>query len=172
MARSLNLQSYTNFHSVLNFNRDSKRICIFLTLCYLIYVQALDMDSTVCRCTTKSKFGKPFVVLWNSPTEGCHVNFSVNIELEKHGILTNSNQTWDGEVVTVFYNGQLGLYPFYRNEDKKRKYNAGLPQVRCSFPLRFLNLLAVLIDYLVFLTNWLIWYLKVDKLTDEFIWIY
>jgi hypothetical protein len=26
----------------------------------------------------------------------------------------------------------------------------------------------------VFLTNWLIWYLKVDKLTDEheFIWIY
>jgi hyaluronoglucosaminidase len=91
------------------------------------------MNSTVCRCTTKSKFGKPFVVLWNSPTEGCHVNFSVNIELQKYGILTNSNQTWDGEVVTVFYNGQLGLYPFYRNEDKTMKYNDGLPQVRGFF---------------------------------------
>ena len=69
------------------------------------------------------------MVLWNSPTEGCHVNFSVNIELQKYGILTNSNQTWDGEVVTVFYNGQLGLYPFYRNEDENMKYNDGLPQL-------------------------------------------
>ena len=127
----LKLQSYTMFYG--NFNRDWKRIRIFLTLCYLIYVQSLDFDSAVCRCTTKSKFGKPFVVLWNSPTGGCHVNFSVNIELQKYGILTNSNQTWDGEVVTVFYNGQLGLYPFYRDDDKKRKYNVGLPQVRYRF---------------------------------------
>ena len=125
--------SYSIFHGVSYYNRSSKRICIFLTLCCLMYVESLDMDSTVCRCTTKSKFGKPFVVLWNSPTEGCHVNFSVNIELQKYGILTNSNQTWDGEVVTVFYNRQLGLYPFYHNEDKNMKYNYGLPQVRGSF---------------------------------------
>ena len=117
------------FNGVLNFMRDGKRVYILLTLCYLIYVQSLDIDSAVCRCTTKSKFGKPFVVLWNSPTEGCHVNFSVHIELEKYGILTNSNQTWNGEVVTVFYNAQLGLYPYYRHENEKRKYNAGLPQV-------------------------------------------
>ena len=125
------LQSHTNVYGVLvNFHRDYKKICILLTVYFLMYVQSLDIDTSVCRCTTKSKFGKPFVVLWNSPTEGCHVNFSVNIELEKFGILTNSNQTWDGEVVTVFYNGQLGLYPYYRHEEEKRKYNAGIPQVK------------------------------------------
>ena len=131
MMRLFTMSKLFAFNGVLNFILYGK--IIYILLYYLICVQSLDIDSAVCRCTTKSKFGKPFVVLWNSPTEGCHVNFSVNIELEKYGILTNSNQTWNGEVVTVFYNAQLGLYPYYRHESKKRKYNTGLPQVGTKF---------------------------------------
>lgn len=92
-------------------------------------VQSLELESAFCRCEKFSPFDKPFVVLWNSPTEGCHVNFSVKIELEKFGILTNTKQTWDGEVVTVFYNAQLGLYPYFDEENSSVTYNGGLPQV-------------------------------------------
>lgn len=123
----------TTFHSSANKIKikklRGKQTSLIIMTCFLVCVQTLDINSAVCRCTTKSKFGKPFVVLWNSPTEGCHVNFRVNIELEKYGILTNSNQTWNGEVITVFYNGQLGLYPYYRNDNKSSKVNDGLPQV-------------------------------------------
>lgn len=130
-----------------NMKRGCRRIHILLALIYVSHVQSLDIDSAVCRCAKKSKFGKPFVVLWNAPTEGCHINFSVNIELEKYGILTNSNQTWDGEVVTVFYNGQLGLYPFYRHDDEKMKYNAGLPQVRqASLRVHYLRQVLYIFD--------------------------
>ncbi|XP_028393693.1 uncharacterized protein LOC114518013 [Dendronephthya gigantea] len=125
-----NFQTHLNSYSPVNIFQDWK-IFIYLTLTVFIlaHVESLDINSAVCRCARKSKFGKPFVVVWNSPTGGCHNNFSVHIELEKHGILTNSNQSWNGEVVTVFYNAQLGLYPYYRYEDEKLKYNTGLPQL-------------------------------------------
>ena len=104
---------------------------IFILTLYFVVFQAtsLELDSAFCRCENASLFGKPFVVLWNSPTEGCHVNFSVKIEFEKFGILTNTNQTWDGEIVTVFYNAQLGLYPYFEEGDANWTYNGGLPQV-------------------------------------------
>ena len=125
-----NFQTHLNFIGPVDIFQDWKIFILTLTVFVVANVESLDTDSAVCRCTKKSKFGKPFVVVWNSPTGGCHNNFSVNIELEKYGILTNGNQSWNGEVVTVFYNAQLGLYPYYRYEDEKLKYNNGLPQVR------------------------------------------
>ena len=56
------------------------------------------------------------------------VNFSVPIELERYGILSEPEQKWDSKYVTVFYGAQLGLYPYY-TADGKYEYNNGLPQV-------------------------------------------
>ncbi|EDO47869.1 predicted protein, partial [Nematostella vectensis] len=73
--------------------------------------------------------GKPFVAVWNSPTGGCTKNFSVEINLKDNGILENENQTWDGKYVTVFYNAQLGQYPYFTDSQGTGSYNGGMPQL-------------------------------------------
>ena len=92
----------------------------------------LDVDargSYICKCEDFSLKDRPFVAIWNAPTGGCSVNYSININLRDFDILENPKQTWDGKYVTVFYNAQLGLYPYFTDPEGTNSYNGGMPQV-------------------------------------------
>ena len=86
-------------------------------------------DTHICKCEDFPVEDRPFVAIWNAPTGGCSVNYSININLRDFDILENPMQSWDGKFVTVFYNAQLGLYPYYTNPEGTRSYNGGMPQV-------------------------------------------
>lgn len=90
---------------------------------------ALDIKNSFCKCEDFPIEDRPFVAIWNAPTGGCYVNYSININLRDFDILENPKQTWDGKYVTVFYNAQLGLYPYFTNEQGTNSYNGGMPQV-------------------------------------------
>uniref|UniRef100_A0A8C6SPT5 Hyaluronidase n=1 Tax=Neogobius melanostomus TaxID=47308 RepID=A0A8C6SPT5_9GOBI len=53
---------------------------------------------------------RPFVVVWNAPTESCRLRF----------------KTLSGPNVTIFYHGHLGYYPYYSNSGIP--IHGGLPQ--------------------------------------------
>ena len=76
-----------------------------------------------------------FKVVWNLPRNQCEPIFGVPLNLSAYGILSNAvNQTSHGEVITIFYNDAIGLYPYYESDEHGDviKYNAGLPQVSFS----------------------------------------
>lgn len=63
---------------------------------------ALDIKNSFCKCEDFPIEDRPFVAIWNAPTGGCYVNYSININLRDFDILENPKQTWDGKYVTVF----------------------------------------------------------------------
>lgn len=90
----------------------------------------LDAKETyICKCEDFPIEDRPFVAIWNAPTGGCSVNYSININLRDFDILENPKQTWNGKYVTVFYNAQLGLYPYFTNAEGTNSYNGGMPQL-------------------------------------------
>ena len=72
-----------------------------------------------------------FKAVWNVPRDDCKTKFGVDLGLKSYGILTNAEgTTHSGDVMTIFYNKALGLYPFIEIVDGEvTKINAGLPQV-------------------------------------------
>lgn len=91
---------------------------------------SLNTENTLCQCG-QFPLGdkKPLVAIWNAPTGGCGVNFSVHIDLKQFDIQPNPQQRWNGKTITVFYNAQLGLYPYFADDLGESDYNGGLPQV-------------------------------------------
>ncbi|XP_031563585.1 hyaluronidase-1-like [Actinia tenebrosa] len=85
--------------------------------------------ATFCKCEDFPIDGKPFMALWNAPTGGCSKNFSIPIELGDFKILSNPQQTWNGKYVVVFYNAQLGYYPYFTNAEGTNNHNGGMPQL-------------------------------------------
>ncbi|XP_075688071.1 hyaluronidase-1-like [Rhinoderma darwinii] len=69
---------------------------------------------------------RPFFILWNAPTRPCLDTYGVVIDLDTYDIIINQNHSFLGPEVVIFYNTQLGLYPFY-NQDYE-PVNGGLPQ--------------------------------------------
>lgn len=108
---------------------------LFLQLHLVVIVisllgDTLDAKETyICKCEDFPIEDRPFVAIWNAPTGGCSVNYSININLRDFDILENPKQTWNGKYVTVFYNAQLGLYPYFTNAEGTNSYNGGMPQV-------------------------------------------
>lgn len=94
--------------------------------------RSAEAQKTFCKCEDFAIDGKPFVALWNAPTGGCSKNFSIPIELDDFRILANPHQTWNGKYVVVFYNAQLGYYPYFTNAEGTNDYNGGMPQVMCQ----------------------------------------
>lgn len=102
----------------------------FLTAAILVSIlSCVYTGDFVCQCDKGAKNGDTFIGVWNSPTGGCQKNFSVKIDLEDYKIRANPHQTWNGKEVVVFYNAQLGYYPYFTNADGTRSYNGGMPQV-------------------------------------------
>ncbi|KAM9814450.1 hyaluronoglucosaminidase 6 isoform 2-T2 [Syngnathus typhle] len=69
---------------------------------------------------------RPFVVVWNAPTEPCRLRFRVDLDLRVFDIVANVNETLSGPNVTIFYHSHLGYYPYYSNGGLA--VNGGLPQ--------------------------------------------
>ncbi|XP_056243622.1 hyaluronoglucosaminidase 6 [Seriola aureovittata] len=69
---------------------------------------------------------RPFVVVWNAPTESCRLRFKVDLDLSVFDIIANLNETLSGPNVTIFYHSHLGYYPYYSNSGIP--VNGGLPQ--------------------------------------------
>uniref|UniRef100_A0A8C4RHV8 Hyaluronidase n=1 Tax=Erpetoichthys calabaricus TaxID=27687 RepID=A0A8C4RHV8_ERPCA len=69
---------------------------------------------------------KPFIVIWNAPTESCRLRFNVDLDLSVFDIVANQNETLSGSNVTIFYHTHLGHYPYY--SDGGDPVNGGLPQ--------------------------------------------
>ncbi|XP_061438739.1 hyaluronidase-like [Rhineura floridana] len=69
---------------------------------------------------------KPFIVVWNAPTEQCQRLYKVDLDLKVFNILTNPNETLSGSSVTIFYHTDLGYYPHI--DDNGKSINGGVPQ--------------------------------------------
>ncbi|XP_043923810.1 hyaluronidase-1-like isoform X2 [Protopterus annectens] len=76
--------------------------------------------------TANVLFSKPFVTVWNAPTQRCKTKFDVDLDLSVFDIIANQNEEFRGQNVTIFYSGLLGYYPHY--EDQTTDINGGIPQ--------------------------------------------
>ncbi|XP_072176267.1 hyaluronidase-1-like [Diadema setosum] len=74
--------------------------------------------------------GDPFRAVWNLPNH-CGEKFGIDLPLAEYGIEFNSNHDWNyGNVVSIFYDTLLGLYPHYEiRNGKPVAVNGGLPQL-------------------------------------------
>ncbi|NXM66173.1 HYAL1 protein, partial [Serilophus lunatus] len=69
---------------------------------------------------------RPFVTIWNIPTERCAEKYNITLNLEVFDVLANDNQSFIGQDITLFYSDKLGLLPYYTSEGVP--VNGGLPQ--------------------------------------------
>ncbi|NWS78117.1 HYAL1 protein, partial [Crotophaga sulcirostris] len=69
---------------------------------------------------------RPFVTIWNIPTQLCATKFNVTLNLEVFDVLANDQQSFVGQDMTIFYSSELGLFPHYT--PKGVPVNGGLPQ--------------------------------------------
>ncbi|NXL61530.1 HYAL1 protein, partial [Chordeiles acutipennis] len=69
---------------------------------------------------------RPFVTIWNIPTERCAEKYNVTLNLEVFDVLANDQQSFMGQDITLFYSEELGLLPYYTAEGVS--VNGGLPQ--------------------------------------------
>ncbi|XP_056357719.1 hyaluronidase-1 [Oenanthe melanoleuca] len=69
---------------------------------------------------------RPFVTIWNIPTERCAKDYNVTLSLEVFDVLANDQQSFTGQNITLFYSDKMGLYPYYTSEGLP--VNGGLPQ--------------------------------------------
>ncbi|XP_060100382.1 hyaluronidase-4-like [Heteronotia binoei] len=88
----------------------------------------LIMNDGDCILPTKAPVfhNKPFVVLWNAPTERCRLRYNVDLHLDVFDIISNANETLSGSSVTIFYHTHLGYYPYF--SDYGNPINGGIPQ--------------------------------------------
>ncbi|XP_078064754.1 hyaluronidase-2 [Mustelus asterias] len=72
-----------------------------------------------------SRFGnKPFVTVWNAPTQDC-IRHSVNLNLNMFDIISSPNEGFYNQNLTIFYKERLGKYPYYHGH---QAVNGGVPQ--------------------------------------------
>ncbi|XP_014343902.1 hyaluronidase-1-like [Latimeria chalumnae] len=69
---------------------------------------------------------KPFVAVWNAPTQKCKAKYNVELDLSTFDIVTNQNETFVGQNMTIFYANMLGHYPYYT--EWGITVNGGVPQ--------------------------------------------
>ena len=69
----------------------------------------------------------PFLSVWNAPTENCAKKWNVSLNLSSFDVVANKNMSWYGDFVTIFYQNQIGLFPYF--DSNGVAVNGGLPQV-------------------------------------------
>ncbi|XP_061688849.1 hyaluronidase-1 [Syngnathoides biaculeatus] len=76
--------------------------------------------------TSHASFSQlPFTGVWNAPSGLCLSKYNVDLDLGTFSIAQNSNQTFMGEDITIFYADKLGMYPYY---SQGKAVNGGVPQ--------------------------------------------
>ncbi|XP_078517392.1 hyaluronidase-1 isoform X2 [Lissotriton helveticus] len=69
---------------------------------------------------------RPFITVWNAPTQQCQEKYLVELDLSVFDIVLNPNQSFAGQNMVIFYSTQLGYYPYYTNNGTA--VNGGIPQ--------------------------------------------
>ncbi|KAM5172013.1 hyaluronidase-1-like [Mantella aurantiaca] len=69
---------------------------------------------------------KPFIAIWNAPTQQCKDRYQIDLDLSIFDIVANPNETLSGQNVTIFYHTHLGYYPYVTDDDIS--HNGGVPQ--------------------------------------------
>lgn len=97
-----------------------------------LFVVALLISLFALQCTCSPVEGpplpnKPFITVWNTPTDRCKSKWNVTLDFNAFDFVVNHDQTWCGEYIVIFYNQQLGLFPYFDSDGKA--VNGGLPQV-------------------------------------------
>uniref|UniRef100_A0A8C3QHY2 Hyaluronidase n=1 Tax=Cyanoderma ruficeps TaxID=181631 RepID=A0A8C3QHY2_9PASS len=69
---------------------------------------------------------RPFVTIWNIPTQQCAEKYNVTLSLEVFDVVANDQQSFTGQDITIFYSNKIGLFPYYTSEGVP--VNGGLPQ--------------------------------------------
>ena len=72
---------------------------------------------------------RPYDIIWNAPTIDCKSRFGVNVDPTPYGIRENDQNGLIGNVITLLYVDNTGLYPYYTSNGTA--VNGGLPQVFC-----------------------------------------
>uniref|UniRef100_A0A8C1LMQ5 Hyaluronidase n=1 Tax=Cyprinus carpio TaxID=7962 RepID=A0A8C1LMQ5_CYPCA len=67
-----------------------------------------------------------FSVIWNIPTARCQRRYGVSLPLRQFNIIHNSQQRFQGQNISIFYQRRLGLYPYINRQGSM--VNGGLPQ--------------------------------------------
>ncbi|KAK2898627.1 hypothetical protein Q8A67_010045 [Cirrhinus molitorella] len=67
-----------------------------------------------------------FSVIWNIPTARCQRRYGVSLPLHQFNIIHNSQQRFQGQNMSIFYQHRLGLYPYINRQGTE--VNGGLPQ--------------------------------------------
>uniref|UniRef100_UPI00358EAA76 hyaluronidase-1-like n=1 Tax=Myxine glutinosa TaxID=7769 RepID=UPI00358EAA76 len=86
--------------------------------------------STYGDCFNKQSFTaplqeKPFVIIWNVPTERCESKFNVRLPLFMFDLVSTPRHNHTTQSVMMFYENHLGTYPFYTK--KGEPVHGGLP---------------------------------------------
>ncbi|NXY51263.1 HYAL1 protein, partial [Ceuthmochares aereus] len=79
---------------------------------------------------------RPFITIWNIPTEICATSYNVTLNLEVFDVLANNQQSFVGQDITLFYTEKLGALPYYTPDGEP--VNGGLPQ-NASLPAHLLE---------------------------------
>ncbi|XP_041048645.1 hyaluronidase-2-like [Carcharodon carcharias] len=91
----------------------------------LVFVVTLLVSKSRAQLKQTSRFGnKPFVTVWNAPTQDC-VRHSVNLNLNMFDIISSPNEGFYDQNLTIFYKERLGRYPYYHGQ---QAVNGGVPQ--------------------------------------------
>ncbi|XP_072254842.1 hyaluronidase-1-like [Pyxicephalus adspersus] len=69
---------------------------------------------------------KPFIIIWNAPTQQCKQRYKIDLDLSVFDIVPNPNETLSGQNVTIFYHTHLGYYPYVTDDEVS--INGGVPQ--------------------------------------------
>uniref|UniRef100_A0A0N4ZKW9 Hyaluronidase n=1 Tax=Parastrongyloides trichosuri TaxID=131310 RepID=A0A0N4ZKW9_PARTI len=88
----------------------------------------------------KIKYAKGTLFYWNIPTNKCLKN-GINILPKQYGMIVNRNETFYGKKIVLFYEKDVGLYPYYIkvNASYYKEVNGGLPQ-NVNYPAHFIKL--------------------------------
>lgn len=91
---------------------------------FLLWIYSLFFTDLL---ATKKTPDRRFDVIWNVPSEKCYTRYGVDLPLSEFNIRSNRNQSFSGDLVTLFNEPTPGLYPHFLPNGTAQ--NGGLPQL-------------------------------------------
>ncbi|XP_063282652.1 hyaluronidase-2 isoform X1 [Pelobates fuscus] len=108
-----------------SFRMTALSVFLWLVICARVNAQASEdwMDKPTFRPVFTRR---PFIVVWNVPTQDCYPRYDVKLDLRLFDITASPNEGFVDQNLTIFYRERLGLYPYY--DEHSVPINGGVPQ--------------------------------------------
>ncbi|XP_071763842.2 hyaluronidase PH-20-like [Centroberyx gerrardi] len=95
---------------------------VFIALAVLALGRALP------RTDPPVKPDRPFLFMWNAPTELCAERFGMPLDLSYFQFVSSTLRAATNQSISIFYTDRFGIFP-YVDEDTGEMYDEGLPQL-------------------------------------------